>query len=263
VNIGGATSSTYVLVTADTGAMISVAVTATNSNNSATAVSNSLGPIIDQIANVSPPVISGDINAGSMLIATTGTWTGTPSPTFTYQWKRGGVNISGATSNIYVLVTADIGATVTAVVTATNVNGSLSATSNSLGPVIPTAIALSSSTVPANAPVGTIIGAFSVSGGTGTYAFAITSDPSGQFGVSGINLNVATALIAGSYPITIRATGGTPSPISGSFMITVTTVAVKNAQLLSASRAGTKSVIASGSAGGKTQIIADIGAVNG
>lgn len=221
VNISGETSNTYVLVLADTGTMIRMVVTATNSNNSASAISNSLGPIINPLANTAPPVISGDLNVGSTLTAATGTWTGTPSPSFTYQWRRSGVNISGATSNSYLLVVADIGATITAVVTATNVNGNLSATSNSLGPVIPTVIALSGSTVYANASIGTVIGALSVSGGTGSYTYTLISNPSGQFAISGANLTVATALTAGSYPITIRATGGTPSPISTSFMLTV------------------------------------------
>lgn len=221
VNISGATSSTYVLVTADTGTMITVMVTGTNAAGSANAISNSLGPIINPLANASPPVISGNLNVGSTLTATAGTWTGTPSPSFTYQWRRSGVNIGGATSSSYVLVVADVGATITAVVTATNVNGSLSATSNSLGPVTPIVITLSGSTVLANAVIGTTIGTLAVSGGTGSYTYTLTSSPSGQFAISGANLNVATVLTAGSYPITVQAAGGTPSPVSGSFMLTV------------------------------------------
>jgi hypothetical protein len=55
--------------------------------------------------------------------------------TYAYQWKRGGVNISGATANTYTLVTADLGAMITATVTATNAAGSASATAAAVGPV--------------------------------------------------------------------------------------------------------------------------------
>ena len=50
-------------------------------------------------ANTVLPVISGSTTVGSTLTTTDGTWTGSPTPTYTYQWKRGGTNISGATAN--------------------------------------------------------------------------------------------------------------------------------------------------------------------
>jgi hypothetical protein len=79
--------------------------------------------------NTAVPVISGTVSVGSTLTTTNGTWTGT-GISYTYQWKRGGANIGGATSNSYLLVTADIGAIITATVTATNTGGSSSATSD-------------------------------------------------------------------------------------------------------------------------------------
>jgi hypothetical protein len=90
--------------------------------------------------NTAAPVISGTTTVGSTLSTTDGTWTGTPTPTFTYQWKRGGTAISGATSNNYALVTADAGATITVTVTATNTAGSASATSTGVGPIIATVV---------------------------------------------------------------------------------------------------------------------------
>lgn len=50
------------------------------------------------------------------------------SPVYTYQWKRDGANISGATSNIYTTVPADYNTSITCTVTANGV----SATSNSI-----------------------------------------------------------------------------------------------------------------------------------
>jgi hypothetical protein len=82
--------------------------------------------------NTVTPVISGTNAVGQTLTTTNGTWTGIPSPTYTYQWKRDGSNIGGATSVTYVLVEADADTNVTCEVTATNSIGSASATSNSL-----------------------------------------------------------------------------------------------------------------------------------
>ena len=88
-------------------------------------------------SGVSPPVISvapvasGSLTVGSTLSTTNGTWTNSPTG-FAYQWRRGGVNISGATSSTYVTVTADGGTSVGCQVTATNAGGSNSAASNVL-----------------------------------------------------------------------------------------------------------------------------------
>lgn len=81
--------------------------------------------------NTVAPVISGNQWQGQVLTTTNGTWTNSPT-TFTYQWRRGGVDIGGATSSTYTLVAADRGASITCDVTATNVAGSVTATSNTL-----------------------------------------------------------------------------------------------------------------------------------
>ena len=80
--------------------------------------------------NTVAPVISGTTTLGSVLTATTGTWSNSPI-SYTYQWKRGATNV-GTNANTYTLVTADSAAVMTCVVTATNAVGSASATSNSI-----------------------------------------------------------------------------------------------------------------------------------
>ncbi len=57
--------------------------------------------------------------------------TGTP----TYQWKRGGTAISGATGTTYTSVSADIGFTITVTATASGANYQGSITSPAVGPV--------------------------------------------------------------------------------------------------------------------------------
>jgi len=83
-------------------------------------------------SNTVAPVLSGTPTVGQTLSCSTGTWLGTLPITYTYQWKRGVSNISGATSSTYTLVQADALQTITCDVTATNVVGSASATSNSI-----------------------------------------------------------------------------------------------------------------------------------
>ena len=134
VAISGATASTYTIQLADDGTTIRVEVKGTNtygtsafiaSSNSVSAV-NTVAP-----TNSVAPVISGTAVVGQVLTSTTGTWSGIPTPTYSYQWKRGVTNV-GTNATTYTLVAADAGQSITCVVTATNSGGSANATSNAL-----------------------------------------------------------------------------------------------------------------------------------
>ena len=80
------------------------------------------------------PTISGTVLVGQTLTVSTGTWLNFPV-TYTYQWERcdaAGANcaaIPGATAQSYAITAGDVGFTLAAVVGATNVYGSGSATS--------------------------------------------------------------------------------------------------------------------------------------
>jgi hypothetical protein len=82
--------------------------------------------------NTVAPVASGTPAAGQTLLCTSGSWTGTPAPTFTYAWLHDGVPIVGATGRTYVVQAADQGNGLTCKVTATNKSGSVAAVSNTL-----------------------------------------------------------------------------------------------------------------------------------
>jgi len=85
--------------------------------------------------NIEPPVLSGTPIRGQILSVTTGTWDVTPD-SFTYVWKRGAAVIAGAAAATYTTVQADVGQTITAEVTAVNVDGSsVPAPSNGVGPI--------------------------------------------------------------------------------------------------------------------------------
>jgi hypothetical protein len=85
-------------------------------------------------ANTVLPAISGVAQVGQTLRALTGRWDN--NPVFTYQWKKGGVNIAGAIADSYVPVAGDVGAAITVAVTGTNLTGAATATSAASANVI-------------------------------------------------------------------------------------------------------------------------------
>jgi len=97
-------------------------------------------------ANTAQPTISGSPAVGQTLTAAPGTWTGTPAPTFAYQWLRcppsGGApdgsdcaTIGGVTTTSYVVASGDVGFRLRVKVTATNSDGQAAAASNATAAV--------------------------------------------------------------------------------------------------------------------------------
>lgn len=129
--IAGQTGSTYLVVSGDETAEFRCIVFATNIAGSVIATSNTLSGAEIPVNTVAP-TITGTVRMGQVLSSTQGTWTGTPTPTITYQWQRGGVDISGATSSTYTVVSADISEELSCSVTATNVAGAATEDTNVL-----------------------------------------------------------------------------------------------------------------------------------
>ena len=74
-------------------------------------------------SNTAPPTITGTPQVGQTLTGAHGSWTNTPT-SYTDQWYRAGVPISGATALAYSPQTADVGSTLTLGEVATNFAGS-------------------------------------------------------------------------------------------------------------------------------------------
>jgi len=85
--------------------------------------------------NTVRPEVTGTADEGETLTCSEGTWTGTGTITYAYQWFRGGAEISSETSATYVVTLADRGSLLSCRVTATDDDGSRSRRSNSVGPV--------------------------------------------------------------------------------------------------------------------------------
>ncbi len=90
------------------------------------------------------PSISGTTQVGSRLTSSPGTWNGSPS-SYAYKWSRcsnsGSAcsDIAGATSSSYTPVTADAGATLRVMVSATNTVGTGTSASDPTAEISPTA----------------------------------------------------------------------------------------------------------------------------
>jgi hypothetical protein len=133
-------------------------------------------------ANTGEPTISGRAEQGARLDASRGMWTGTAPISYAFQWVRCGVDggqpdggncaiVSGATTDRYRLVRADVGSRMRVRVTATNADGSRTAASN------PTAVVT-------GAPVNTAIPAVR---GTMVAGSDITADPGSWTGTQPIS----------------------------------------------------------------------------
>jgi hypothetical protein len=134
--IASATASRYVVVEGDEGHTLSCEVTAINDEGIASKISSNVPPV--EIPGRPPesieaPQVLGLPAVGQQLTCLHGTWSGQPSPAFTYQWLRGKTSIPAATASGYTVTSEDRGQAISCRVTARNSGGSASAEStNSL-----------------------------------------------------------------------------------------------------------------------------------
>jgi len=154
------------------------------------------------------PSISGTLQSGDLLTASTGTWAGAPI-SYAYQWKSaataGGsyTNIAGANSSTYTLTDDDIGRHLKVEVTATNVNGAGSPElSSSVGPVtdLPNGV-----TPVLGATTATNDGfTFSITNHSANYTYTFLATAGSASHVSGL-VTVTGVAAGGSSTVTVRA----------------------------------------------------------
>lgn len=137
--ISGARSTSYVSTDADAGKYLTAQVAGSNSVGFALAGALTTvvtdGPIVP--ANTAAPTVTGSTTVGSTWTVSTGTWSGTPSPTLVPFWLRCGTPvtaawttvpagcsaIAGARSTTYVSTSADAGKYLTVQVAGSNSAG--------------------------------------------------------------------------------------------------------------------------------------------
>lgn len=138
VAISGATAATYALGQSDVGTSITVTVSYTDGYGTAENITSSATSAIANV-NDSPTGsvnIIGTEQEGATLSALNTIADKDGLGTFSYQWKRDGAAIVGATASTYVLTEADLGAAITVTVRYTDGYGqSESVTSSATGPI--------------------------------------------------------------------------------------------------------------------------------
>jgi Glycosyl hydrolase catalytic core len=170
-------------------------------------------------SNTGLPAISGSTVKGQTLTTTTGTWSHFPT-SYSYQWEdcntsgSGCSTKTGATASTYKLAAGDVGYTIRAVVTATNVRGSGSATSNATAVV--TAESTGSITDRLTSDK-TAVEVMSLPPGTGEIGVAIMKNLAGE-GVSYLHIPATQTTYtppSGDPVVDIQANTASGEPIGG------------------------------------------------
>ena len=235
-NISGATSSSYTtpaIVSGDNGAQFSVVVT------------NNLGSVTSNNAILSDVAISTQPSAQSVVVGQTASFSVAATGTgLTYQWRKNGSNISGATSSSYTTPatsSADNGAVFTVVVS----NSAGTVTSNSATLTVITAPAISTQPAAKRVVVGQ------------TATFYVTSTGIGrtyQWRKNGSNINGATS---STYTTPVTAIGDNGAVYSVVVSNSAGTVTSSNATLSVFATRYSEVANASGGTYAKTECVKD------
>lgn len=144
VDIAGATDSIYAVRMDDVAHALRVTVLATNKQGSAVAISAPTAAITALPASAphvsAPPTVSGTQLVGQVLVASSGTWTGTTPLVYSYRWRRcsptgGACRETAERTRMYRVTNGDAGRTVRVLVTVTNGSGTSSALSAPSGKI--------------------------------------------------------------------------------------------------------------------------------
>ena len=153
------------------------------------------------LSNASLPVIAGTMLDGQTVVCSPGEWVNSVT-SLAYQWKLNGANISGQTSYAYAVQSGDLSGTLSCAVTATNADGSTTATSVGVtalyGPDLLLIGDFASSTG------WTAIGGWEIADGKATHAT----------GANGNLFHTMTGLAAGQYRVSMVVSGRTAGGIN-------------------------------------------------
>jgi hypothetical protein len=159
VPIDGATGSSYAVTAADGGHALVAVVHATVGGAAQDALSNATtvasGPAPTGPTVTAAPTASGTVQVGKRLTGAAGTWSGSGSIAYSYNWFRCDaagahcLSVHGATSPTYTLTDKDVGHTLGFAVHAADKQGTGTAYASLIGPVAAADAALVSSGQPA------------------------------------------------------------------------------------------------------------------
>ena len=159
-----------------------VGITAIGGSNYSDSAESSKGPVTTGSSSLAPTIATNPAGASKTAgqsLSLSVTASSNDSGDLTYQWRKGGSNISGATDSTLVitsLVTGDAG---TYTVVVTNTKNGTTATATSTGAILTVSTALSITTPTGSGVSSSYLSTYSLtisaSGGSGTKTFALTS----------------------------------------------------------------------------------------
>jgi hypothetical protein len=204
-NISGATAATYAIaatVESDAGSYAAVA-TSTAGTATSTAAILTVNPALAAPSITTQP-LSQTVTSGNSVTFSSAA-SGNPTPT--YQWQKGGVNISGATSATYTIATTAAGDAGNYAVVATSTSGSVTSATATL--TVSAALAAPAfTTQPSSATV--------IVGGAATFTAAASGNPTPTYQWQKGGVTIAGATSA-TYTIASTGTGD-----AGSYTVVAT-----------------------------------------
>ena len=157
VAIAGAVSSSYKLVAADAGKKITVSVTGSKVGYAPVIkLSDETSTVFGKLNAPDSLAINGTMSVGKIISVSTEGWdTGV---TFTYQWYRNSLPVSGATERLYAITVADLGAGLTVQVSASKAGFvPVSVMATERGPVTPGTLTAPTPTFTGKVAVGQVL----------------------------------------------------------------------------------------------------------
>lgn len=228
VDISGATSSSYSLGSADPA----------DAGSYTVRVSNLAGSVTSNAATLTvnfAPQITAQPSSKTVATGATATFTvvatGLPAPT--YQWRKGGVAISGATGSSYSITNASAGDQATYTVVVTNSLGSITSSGATL-----TVLDLPSiTTQPASQSVGlgspAMLSVVASGGGTLSYQWQRDGVTIGGATSSSLNVPAVTPSTTGAYTVIVSNSQG--SVTSAAAILAVAPASQRNIWLMNGS----------------------------
>lgn len=183
------------------------------------------------LSNSVLPAISGTAEVGEELTCSQGTWLGSASRTYAYQWLRGGVAISGEVTSTYTLAPADDETTISCRVTADDGFTQVAATATGVAVTYPTPVAaggLSDQTYDLDSGVQTVnVNSDFTNAVGGTWSVTGTGASISQVGIVSITTSVERT--DSVVTVTYTNSGGADS---SAFQVTVSDEAAATSALL-------------------------------
>ena len=257
-DVSGATTSTYttpVTAIADNGTKYSVAVT--NSAGTTTSSEATLAVTAAAVVVATKPAITTHPAAQTVVTGTTASFSVSASGTapLSYQWKKDGKDIAGATSNPYTIAAATMADGGAYSVVITNSAGSVTSNEAKLG-LSATAVKAAIESQPANLSV--VVGEtakFSVTATGTSLSYQWKKNGTDISGATSNPYTIAAATMAdgGAYSVVVTNSLGTVTSNDATLTVTATAVAPAittqpAAQTVTEGQSATFSVTASGTA---------------